>query len=523
MPSVQVVRDNLMSKTTDKPITSLAGLLVALVILHAMYFDAVQKMVLQWNSPEYGHGYFIPLITLYFIWKLRHEMLARPQRNSWAGVVVMLAGILIYYVGELGTLYVVTQYAWLLTLYGLLLTFLGWPRFRVIIMPLLFLAFMIPLPNFIYANLSSELQLISSKIGVAVIRLFGISVYLEGNVIDLGTYKLQVVEACSGLKYLFSLTTIGFICAWVFRGAMWKRIVIFLSTVPITIFMNSFRIGVTGILVEYGGTKHAEGFLHEFEGLVIFGAAMLILIAEMAILARIGRNKTTLVAALADIGSTDAGPSQGLTISRSFILGLLLIATAGLSFSYVGKRQEVVPQRKPLSSFPLEIDGWKGEAGRLEAIYLKALKLTDYLLARYHKGGRSLELYIAYYASQKKGASVHSPRSCLPGGGWRIQRHEIRGIDVNGKIVPVNRVLIRKGSYTTLVYYWFRQRGRDMSNEYLVKWRLFTDAISRNRTDGSLVRLTINIPEGLDVRHADAALTEFLRAIYPLLPAYIPD
>jgi len=121
----------------------------------------------------------------------------------------------------------------------------------------------------------------SSEIGVAVIRLFDISVFLEGNVIDLGSYKLQVVEACSGLRYLFPLMSFAFICAYIFKGKFWMRAVIFLSSMPITVIMNSFRIGVIGVLVEYYGIGAAEGFLHDFEGWIIFVACTGILMAEI--------------------------------------------------------------------------------------------------------------------------------------------------------------------------------------------------------------------------------------------------
>ena len=113
--------------------------------------------------------------------------------------------------------------------------------------------------------------------------MFGISVYLEGNVIDLGSYKLQVVEACSGLRYLFPLVSLSFIAAYIYHGAFWKKAIIFLSSIPITVLMNSFRIGVIGVLVEYGGPGQAEGFLHDFEGWIIFMACIAILVLEMAI------------------------------------------------------------------------------------------------------------------------------------------------------------------------------------------------------------------------------------------------
>jgi len=137
--------------------------------------------------------------------------------QSLIGILVLGLGLLFMLLGDLAALYVVVQYGFLLSLLGIVLAFTGWKAFKLLIAPLAVLLFMIPLPNFLYQGLSAELQLISSQIGVAVIRLFGVSVYLEGNVIDLGTYKLQVVEACSGLRYLFPLTSLAFIAAYLFR------------------------------------------------------------------------------------------------------------------------------------------------------------------------------------------------------------------------------------------------------------------------------------------------------------------
>ena len=135
------------------------------------------------------------------------------------------------------------------------------------------------------------MQLISSELGVLVIRLFDIPVYLEGNIIDLGTYKLQVVEACSGLRYMYPLLSLSLILAFFFRVVMWKRVLVFVSAIPITIVMNSIRIGIIGVLVEYFGIEVAEGFLHDFEGWVIFLVCFFFLYLEMwLITARERRN-----------------------------------------------------------------------------------------------------------------------------------------------------------------------------------------------------------------------------------------
>ena len=177
---------------------------------------------------------------------------------------------------------------------GVVLAFLGWRGTAVVWAPLVFLVFMIPLPDFLQIKLSAQMQLISSVLGVALIRLMDISVFLEGNLIDLGAYKLQVAEACSGLRYLFPLMSFGFLIAYLYNAPVWRRAVVFLSTIPITILMNSFRVGVIGILVEYYGVEMAEGFLHDFEGWVVFMLCCATLFLEIWGLDRLTSNRRGL-------------------------------------------------------------------------------------------------------------------------------------------------------------------------------------------------------------------------------------
>jgi EpsI family protein len=175
----------------------------------------------------------------------------------------------------------------------------------------------------------------------------------------------------------------------------------------------------------------------------------------------------------------------------------------------------------------MQVDGWRGRPGRLEQIYIDALKFDDHLVADFlGPAGERVGLYIAWYGSQQKGASVHSPRTCIPGGGWEIAALEQRTVDgvvVNGAPLQVNRVLIQKGDDRQLVYYWFQQRGRVLSNEYLVKWYLFVDALTRQRTDGSLVRITTVLPPAMPIERADAQLAAFAATLAPRLAPFVPD
>lgn len=507
-----------------------ASIFVALLLLLVIFRDGLTVMVETWGMEEYSYAYLLPFIVLFLIWQKKELLEKIPFPGSWPGLTLVFVGVALFFIGNLATLYVIVQYAFLLTLAGLVLSFTGWRGFKLIWVPLLILVFMVPLPSFLFNNLSAQLQLISSQLGVAVIRLFGISVYLQGNVIDLGVFKLQVIDACSGLRYLFPLMTLSFIAAYFFKGAFWKRAIIFLSSMPITVFMNSFRIGVIGVMVDNWGPSMAEGFLHEFEGWVVFMSCTGVLIIEMWLLAKIGKEKKPLREVFGlDFPAPSPKDAQVLrrSVPNSFIASIVLLAVVATLSTALPNRAEVLPQRTNFSSFPLQIGEWQGQGGHLDQIYIDALKFTDYIITDYvDRNHHAVNLYVAYYASQRKGASAHSPRSCIPGDGWvmaDLTQPEIAGASVNGHPLRVNRTVIQKGDNKELVYYWFQQRGRVITNEYMVKWWLFWDALTRNRTDGAMIRLTTSVNGDQSMQKADERLANFARAVTPQLQAYIPD
>lgn len=515
----------------ESPIGWASVLLIATISL-AIFFDGLKQMVGVWGSKEeYSYGYLIPFITLFLIWQKKDALERISFNGSWAGVGVVLAGLALFVLGNLSTLYLIVQYAFLVVLFGLVLSFLGWKGLKIIWVPLLVLAFMIPLPQFFLAEISQQLQFVSSEIGVAVIRLFGISVFLEGNVIDLGSFKLQVVEACSGLRYLFPLMTLGFIAAYFFKGAFWKRSIIFLSTIPITVLMNSFRIGAIGVLVDRWGPTMAEGFLHDFEGWAVFMACTAVLVGEMWILARIGHDRAPLREAFG-LEFPAPTPKDAVIHRRGFpkpyLAAAVVLLLAGVIVGTLPDRVEIRPARKDFSEFPLELGAWKGKGDRLEQIYLNELKLDDYLMADFVDNNLQppINLYVAYYGSQRKGESAHSPRTCIPGGGWEITsltQKSIAGVNSRDGVLRVNRAVIQMGENKQLTYYWFQQRGRAITNEYLVKWFIFWDALTQKRTDGSLVRLVVPIAPGETLEQGDRRLETFVKTLYPVLRAYVPD
>lgn len=507
------------------------ALVVVCALLAVCFRDAIASMVEIWfERPEYSHGVLIPVIAVFLIWQRSDQLAGVPLSGTWWGVTLVAAGIALHAVGVLAAVFVVQQYGALLAFYGLVLAFIGGPAARVLWMPLTFLLLMIPLPDFLLSNLSSKLQLVSSAIGVWVIRMFGISVHLEGNVIDLGSYHLQVAEACDGLRYLFPLMTLGFIMACFYRAATWKRVCLFLSSIPIAVLMNSLRIGTIGVMVEHWGVGMAEGFLHEFQGWLVFMASAALMVLEIVLLSRpweSGQSWRELFAIDWPSRGAPGAAWRRLTVSHTATAAaaaLLLYAAAG---SLLPQRAESIPLRRSLVDFPGRLGAWDGRKDALEPVYLRALKLNDYLLTDFTRAAEpAVNLYVAWYDSQRAGQSVHSPRSCVPGGGWRINEFtQVTLADAGSSAgaLRVNRALISYGDQRQLVYYWFQQRGRVITSEYLVKWYLLHDALTHNRTDGALVRLTTPVAPGEPVRSADARLADFAALAVPRLGEFIPE
>ena len=481
------------------------------------------------DRPEYSHGILMPFLAMFLLWQQKNHFETEPLLGSWWGAVFVLVGALLLGVGRLASALTLVQYAFVITLGGLMLGLAGTRFATRLSVPFVILVLMVPLPEFLFQNLTAGLQLLSSKLGVAIIRAAGVSVYLEGNVIDLGHYKLEVAEACSGLRYLFPLMTLGFIMAYFFKAPLWKRTIVFLSSVPVTILMNSFRIGVIGIMVDRWGTAMAEGFLHDFEGWIIFMASTGVLLAEIAMLSRLSRDRKPWREVFGvDLPSPtpQSVAREHWTPSLPFVTGCMLVGILAALSVLLPERTEAVPARQHFSEMQLQVGNWSGRKVAMENIYLDTLKLDDYQIADYARGNDVINFYVAWYDSQRGGQSAHSPRTCLPGGGWQmteLRQVPLAGLAWGSTPLTVNRALIQMGQQRQLVYYWFQQRGRVLTNEYAVKWYMFWDALTRKRTDGALIRVITPLKAGESLESGDRRLTEFLSTAVPQLKSYVPD
>ena len=246
-------------------------LILLSILLIGIYFQVIIELVVQWwDDPNYSHGFLIPLVSGFFVWKARKKLGTLPTQNSNWGLLVLVAGLGLYVVGTAAMEYFSVRFSMVVVVIGLVLYFGGKKFLKTLWFPLVFLAFMIPIPYVIYYSVTFPMQLFSSKLACGFLQLSGLSVMRQGNVIHLPNYSLEVIEACSGLRSLMTLSALGAAMAYMTQKSLVGGVIVFFSSIPIAIGANVFRLVITALGAFLISPKFAEGFLHEASGLVVF-------------------------------------------------------------------------------------------------------------------------------------------------------------------------------------------------------------------------------------------------------------
>ena len=509
-------------------------LLVGIVGAGVFFADGLDALLTAWALPEYSHGPLIPILSgLLFLRQLKeYPVDPGPKRNRWVGVTVIVAALMLATLGKLSNISDLVAYATILWVGGILLVSFGWATGRHFWPPVLHLVYMLPLPGVIYYKMTTWLQFISSELGVYFLRLLSIPVFLDGNIIDLGITKLHVAEACSGLRYLFPILSFSYIFAVLYKGPMWHKAVLLISAAPITVFMNSVRIAVAGVIVQYWGLDWLEGFTHFFEGWVIFIACILILFALARIMLVFNREKMGLAEALdldTDGLATQAARLRFVQASPAMITVAALMAGAAIGWQAVPERGTAQVARDSFILFPRQLGDWEqaGPKRLLSADVARTLGADDYhsIMLRRSDAEPMVEFFAAWYADQSQGG-VHSPEICLPGGGWEIawlERSDLTDEMQSDTPYYINRAIIQKGETRMMVFYWFDQKGRKIAWDMAAKYWLLVDGVRTGRTDGALVRLTTKIEPNESDETAQERLLQVLKQVDGKLANFIPD
>ncbi len=271
-------------------------------LLVACYLPILRALARQWaNDEDMSHGFFVPLIAGFIIWRKRDELLATEPKPTLWGLVALVWGALQLMVGAMGAELFTSRTAFVISLIGIVWTLGGVPFLKKLAFPLGLLFLMVPIPAVVYNQVTFPLQIIASKFAEWALDAMSIPVLREGNILDVAGRKLSVVEACSGIRSLLTLTFLALVYGYFFDKRSWMRVALVLSVIPVAIFVNGGRVTITGILTAYKPDL-AEGFFHEATGMFLFLADLVILILLHQVFSRAAgllpkREKTRLAAA----------------------------------------------------------------------------------------------------------------------------------------------------------------------------------------------------------------------------------
>lgn len=482
------------------------------VMLLVIYRSVVGFTVTLWATNEtYAHGFLIPLISAWLIWRQR-EALARlqPKPNAW-GILPFALFCVFWELGYQGGTIVVQQYA----LVGLMVisvwTLLGTEVFRQIMFPLLFLFFAVPFgESFIPAMMN-----FTADFTVAALRLTGIPVYREGNFLTLPTGNWSVVEACSGLRYLVASMTLGVLYAYLAYRSTKRRALFIIASTLVPIVANGLRAYMIVMLGHLSGMRLAVGVDHLIYGWVFFGLVMLLLF-WVGSLFREENTPASSTAAL-NINPAALAHRSKVPLGLATLLICVLALAPQLYARYLDEKLGLAPLAFTVSP-PAGSDSWQAELHPLTDWRPHYLGSRASFAQSYVNRGRSISLFVAYYRHQSQGATL------ITSGNMLVTSHDIfwgnigetrRDIQIAGENIPLNEAILRSQNARLLVWQWYWVDGRWVVNPYLAKALEAKSRILDGEDDAAVI--VVATPLGESMEAAKRTLQDFLQPMLPNL------
>lgn len=226
-----------------------------------------------WRDPNYTHAFFVPLFSLFLLWERRTKLAALEIQPAWSGLGMLLAALMALVLGTINGGFFLYRISFLLFVAGAVVFLAGWRHLAQVSFPLAVLVLMIP-SSTLLDQIAFPLQIVASKTASFLLMLAGVPVAREGNIILLPTARLEVAEACSGVRSLFSLISLTIIYGYLAETKIGVRALLALMAVPISVLANALRIAVTGLVVDYWGLEGAQGTPHLISGWLIFAGSL---------------------------------------------------------------------------------------------------------------------------------------------------------------------------------------------------------------------------------------------------------
>jgi exosortase D (VPLPA-CTERM-specific) len=498
-----------------------------------------------WTDDNYSHGLLVPFVIAYIVWqragRLRTALDGSATWTGWSmigGAAILLLG------GTLASVLFVQRLSLLIMIAGVVVSFFGTKVLRQLFMPFFLFLLAVPIPQLLFNKIAFPLQLLASRVAEVGISVLGLTAARKGNVIEipyLGSgqiISLEVVEACSGIRSLMTLITLALILGYFtresrdryqngLRGLLWdgdiqRTILLMAAAVPVALVTNAARVIITGIIAYYYGQDGVEGVWHDLSGSVVFVAALSVLLGLNLLLKRIFRRDADEIS---DDGVFRDPIFFAPTLSTQKTAAMFfVIVLCGAFVNWFQYRGELYVGRRPLREIPARLGTWeqRNDDIKFDPETEKVLRASDYVMRDYYGPGKRLNLYVGYYASQRTGATYHSPLSCLPGTGWEMTDPQLMNIETpGGKRFTVNRYIVNRGQHKEYLIYWYQGRGRTFASEYQDKLYTSLDSVTMRRSDGGMVR--IMTPLGTDAERSLAAAIDLTTQVADNIGEFLPD
>lgn len=525
-----------MSELRERSYINIVAVAAVVAAFTFLYATVLAKLGRDWWSDEnYSHGLLVPVVIAIMIWREwgRLKAAVTSGRVFVGGSVIFVAMIMLL-AGVVGAELFTQRVSMALILVGGIIYFFGTKIINSLAVPFVLLLLAIPIPQIVFNRIALPLQTLASQIAVWGIRIFDVPTVRKGNVIDIlpnggiQSISLEVVEACSGIRSLMTLVTLALILAYFtrrgdgrfgsFSGSdLTRAIVLMLAAVPIAVLTNAARVTATGVFTYYYGKQATEGTWHDLSGWLVYVVALLLLFCANLLLKKVLKGAS---------GPTRIFDPRTISIDLKRVsLIVAFLCLGGIAVNYFATRSEIEVPRSSLTTLSSNLGDWKqrGSEIKFSEDVENILRTSDYTMREYTDAtGRISNIYVGYYATQRTGATYHSPQNCLPGAGWVLRDPQTVEITTTGgRTFKANLYTIENGLYREVMIYWYQGRGHFESSEYRDKINTVIDSVARRRTDGALVRVMTSV--GSDETASLTAAKDLAARLADQLPAYVPE
>ena len=486
------------------------------VALVALYWHTGWELYKAWTLIDsyYTHGFLIPAISLYFLWRKRDALAQLPPSSSLQGYVwiVFAAGLLL--LSDFLGFRVFGQFSLIPMLTGVWLILQGRERTRAIWFPLVFLIFMIPIPASLTQSVALQIKLLATECAVLLARAMTLPLVREGSFIHFGQDRLLVGDVCGGLRSLIALLAFGALMAYVSKCKPWARILLLVLAGPVAIVSNILRIFSLCLVGYYWGSEVAAGRFHDISGVLIFVVAFALFFAIETQLRRFAPAEAAKQAAPLAAAGTGRLPGKDVSYWHCIFALVVLLATLGAHVAILG--QQAAPSRGPATEFaiPDRIGGYVrvGQDLDVNDRTRRLLETSTILMRNYRSAeGWPVQLTIVYAGTTRR--SLHFPEVCLVGEGWEIREQSTTQI---GILFSAKRLVLVRGNESHAVLYWFKTGSHQTGNYFANAFYWAKNQITFGAPTSAMIKLTAPIGPGGE-EQAFAVLDDFALKFSPIL------